>query len=222
MDLLLVRHGESAGNLEGRLQGTVDSPLTPLGRAQAARLGAWLKARGLRWNAAYASPLARARDTAQILAEKTGYPAPLLDEDLREIGAGGLEGLTREEIFRKHPRFIERGITDLGDFEEFGGESNAAVQLRVARVLARMQERHRVPADLVLLVAHGGIHFQIAKAAICVPVPRVCILHFGNCSATLLRFRDRRGTYMAEVSFHVPIELMGGEPSDGGSSGAFR
>jgi hypothetical protein len=71
-------------------------------------------------------------------------------------------------------------------------------------------------------VAHGGIHFQLAKAAVCVPVPRVCILHFGNCTASQLRFRDRRGTYMAEVGFHVPIELMGGDPSDGGSSGAFR
>jgi broad specificity phosphatase PhoE len=222
MDLLLVRHGESEGNLAGRLQGSVDSPLTPLGRSQAARVGDWLKARGLRWTAAYASPLARARDTAGIIAEKTGWPAPILDEDLREVGAGSLESLTREEIFRKYPRFAERAITDLGDFEEFGGESYAGVQERVQRVLSKMLQRHKADADLVLLVAHGGINFQIVKAAVCVPVPRVCILHWGNCTAALLRFRDRRGTYMAEVGFHVPIELMGGQPSDGGSSGAFR
>lgn len=222
MDLLLVRHGESAGNLEGRLQGNIDSPLTPLGRAQAARAGEWLRSRGLRWNHAYASPLARARDTAQIIAEKTGYPAPELDEDLREVGAGALESLTREEIFKKYPRFMGRSITDLGDFEEFGGETYAGVQARVTRMIDKLVTRHRSTADVVLVVAHGGLNFQIVKAAVCVPVPRVCILHWGNCTVSMLRFRDRRGTYMADVNFHVPIELMGGEPSDGGSSGAFR
>lgn len=221
MDLLLVRHGESAGNLEGRLQGSIDSPLTPLGCSQAARLGDWLKARGLRWNAAYCSPLIRARDTAGILAEKSGFSEAIVDDDLREVGAGNLESLTRDEIFKKYPRFMNRSITDLGDFEEFQGEGYEAVQTRVRRVLARIEERHRAAADLVLIVAHGGINFQMVKASVCVPVPRVCILHYGNCSATMLRFRDRRGTYMAEVHFHVPIELMGGE-SGAGSSGAFR
>jgi broad specificity phosphatase PhoE len=221
MDLLLVRHGESAGNLEGRLQGSIDSPLTPLGRSQAARLGDWLKARGLRWNAAYCSPLIRARDTAGIVAEKSGFSEAIADDDLREVGAGNLESLTRDEIFKKYPRFMNRSITDLGDFEEFQGEGYEAVQTRVRRVLARIEERHRAAADLVLIVAHGGINFQMVKASVCVPVPRVCILHYGNCSATMLRFRDRRGTYMAEVHFHVPIELMGGE-SGAGSSGAFR
>jgi broad specificity phosphatase PhoE len=75
-----------------------------------------------------------------------------------------------------------------------------------------MIQHHKADADLVLLVAHGGINFQIVKAAVCVPVPRVCILHWGNCTTTQLRFRDRRDAYMAEVTWHVPIELMGGSP----------
>src|ERR1700755_1893717 len=99
MDILLVRHGESTGNLAGRLQGHFDAPLTDLGRAQAARAGAWLKARGLRWSTAYASPLARARDTAAIIAETTGYPEAILDDDLKEVAVGRLEGMTREEIW---------------------------------------------------------------------------------------------------------------------------
>jgi broad specificity phosphatase PhoE len=221
MDILLVRHGESEGNVAGRIQGNVDSPLTDLGRAQAARLGKWLRARGLRWSAAYASPLVRARDTAAIIAEQTGYPAAVTDEDLREVGVGRLEGLTRDEIFKQFPRFVDRGITELGDFEEFGGDSYDGVQARAGRVLERLERQHRPGADVVLVVAHGGINFQIAKAAVCVPVPRVCILHWGNCTATLLRFRERRGTYMAEVTWHVPIDLMGGE-AGAGSTGAFR
>jgi len=221
MDILLVRHGESEGNLAGRLQGHIDSPLSALGRAQAHRVGSWLKERKLRWSAAYASPLSRARETAAIIAERTGYPEPTLDEDLREIGAGALEGLTRGEMIKKYPSFIDRQVTDLGDFAEFGGEGYDAVQSRVGRILEKLQARHRKGADVVLVVAHGGINFQLVKAAVCVPVPRVCILHWGNCTAGLLRFRDRRGSYMAEVAWHVPVELMGGE-AGADSTGAFR
>jgi 2,3-bisphosphoglycerate-dependent phosphoglycerate mutase len=228
MDILLVRHGESESNLIGRLQGHQDSPLTPLGRAQAARLGEWLRARGLRWSAAYASPLSRARETASILAEKSGYPQAELDDDLREIAAGDLEGLTRDEMLKKYPGFIERKVTDLGDFAEFGGEGYEDVQARVARVLHKIDARHRKTADVVLLVAHGGINFQLVKTAVCIPVPRVCILHWGNCTSTLLRFRDRRGTYMAEVAWHVPVDLLssfavGNEtPVGAESTGVFR
>ena len=91
-------------------------------------------------------------------------------------------------MIRKYPRFIERGVTDLGDFAEFGGEGYDEVQARVERVLAKLKARHKGPSDVVLVVAHGGINFQMVKAAICVPVPRVCILHWGNCTTTLLRF----------------------------------
>ena len=101
MDLLFVRHGESEGNALGQLQGRIDSPLTPLGRAQARRVGAWLKQHGPRWSAAYASPLARARETAEIIIGQTGYPEATLDDDLREVGAGDLEGLTRDDIWKR-------------------------------------------------------------------------------------------------------------------------
>jgi broad specificity phosphatase PhoE len=221
MHILLVRHGESEGNSLGQLQGHFDSPLTPLGRAQARRVGTWLKAQAPRWSAAYASPLARARETADIIAAQSGYPAPTHDDDLREVAAGSLEGLTREEIWKRHPRFVERTITDLGDFAEFGGEGYEDVQARVSRVLTRIQGRHRAGEDVVLVVAHGGIIFQLVKSVVCVPVPRVCILQWGNCTATLLRFRERRGTYMAEVTWHVPLELMGGGSGEE-STGIFR
>ena len=62
----------------------------------------------------------------------------------------------------------------------------------------------------MLLVGHGGINFQLLKLMICEPVPRVCIVRMGNCSATLVRLRQRRDRYIGEVAWHVPIELMGG------------
>lgn len=211
MDILLVRHGESEGNARGELQGHADAPLTPRGREQATLLGDWLRARDLRWQAAYASPLARARETARIIAERASFLEPVLDPDLREVSVGSLEGLNRETLGTRHPTFLERAITDLGDFGEYGGETYDDVQVRVQRFLARLSDAHRESADRVLVVAHGGINFQLVKAAICIPVPRVCILAWGNCTTTLLRFRYRRGAFIGEVAWHLPIELIGGE-----------
>lgn len=221
MDILLVRHGESEGNAAGRIQGQTDAPLTPRGREQAALLGDWLKARDLRWQAAYASPLARARDTAAILAERTAFPAAELDPDLREVGVGALEGLTRADLEERHATFLSRAITDLGDFTEYGGETYDGVQERVRRFVAKITERHRASGDRILVVAHGGVNFHLTKASVCLPVPRVCILTWGNCTNTLLRFRERRGTYMGEVAWHVPIEVIGGDASPG-TTRAFR
>jgi hypothetical protein len=57
--------------------------------------------------------------------------------------------------------------------------------------------------------------FQLVKAAVCRPVPTIAVLHFGNCTITQLEFRERRGAYLGEVTYHVPLELMGGNVSDG-------
>jgi len=184
-------------------------------------LGRWLALRGLRWAAAYASPLERARDTAAILAAQTGFPAATAEPDLVEVQAGRLEGLTREEIASRHPEFLERRITELGDFAAYGGESHDEVQGRAVRVLDALIARHRAGADRVLLVAHGGFNFHLVKAAICWPVPRLCLATFGNCTLALLRFRERRNEYLADLAWHLPLELTGGEPGEG-STGVFR
>jgi broad specificity phosphatase PhoE len=217
MEVIVVRHGESEGNVEKRLQGRIDSPLSERGRSQAKRLGEWMRRNAFAWQEAYASPLQRARETAEILAEVTGYPKPTLDPDLRELDAGSLEGLTLEEMIERHPDFMKREITDLGDFAEFGGESYDDAQARVRRLVSRLVEHHQAGAERLLVVAHGGFNFQLVKAVICVPIPRVTIIRWGNCTATLLKFRERRGIYMAEVQWHVPIELMGGAEGEGTS-----
>lgn len=215
MELLVVRHGESDGNADGRLQGSIDSPLSERGKEQARRLARWLNTQRIGWDVAYSSPLSRALETARLLSELTHNPLPTIDPDLREIDAGSLEGLNRNDMEERYPDFLKRAITNLGDFGEYGGEGYDHVQKRVQRLLSRLLERHREPPTRVLLAGHGGVNFQLVKAVISVPVPRVCILHWGNCTACLLRFRDRRGLYMGEVAWHVPLELMGGDEGEG-------
>ncbi|MEO8919454.1 MAG: histidine phosphatase family protein [Polyangiaceae bacterium] len=211
---MLLRHGESQGNAQGRMQGRRDYPLSPLGQDQAARAGAFLAGMGP-FAAVYASPLKRAFETATIVAGQGVRPEPVVDDDLHEIAAGSLEGMNEEEIRAAHPVFMERSLTETGDFSEYGGESYADVQARVKRVMARVEGRHREAGDRVLLVGHGGFHYQLAKSLMCEPVPRVCILKIGNCTVSLLKLRERRGLYMAELVFHVPVELLGGTSGEG-------
>ncbi|MBI3205857.1 MAG: histidine phosphatase family protein [Polyangiaceae bacterium] len=209
MELLIVRHGESEANAEGRLQGWLDYPLSERGRAQARQLAGWLRTTGTRWDFAFCSPLRRASETAEILSAETGLPPATVEPDLAEIRAGGLEGLTRDEMAEKHPEWMQRGVTELGDFSQFGGESYDQVQSRVSALIDRWVGGFRASAPRLLVVAHGGVNFQILKKLICEPVPRVCIVRMGNCSVTQVKLRERRGTFMGELVFHLPIEMMG-------------
>jgi broad specificity phosphatase PhoE len=104
--IYLIRHGQTEMNSVGRFQGRLDSPLTPLGEAQARRLGARLKTLsaelGGEW-AIEASPLGRTRRTAQLIAESLGLPVRRHDERLTEVDFGSWEGLTRDEIVALRP-----------------------------------------------------------------------------------------------------------------------
>src|SRR4051794_39930869 len=98
MELLIVRHGESVANAEGRMQGQRDYPLSEVGVQQASLLGRFLARAGYSFDAAYTSPLTRARATALELTNALGMPEAELSPELAELHAGCLQGLTRDEI----------------------------------------------------------------------------------------------------------------------------
>jgi broad specificity phosphatase PhoE len=151
--LLLVRHGETDWNADGRLQGHTDRPLSEYGRRQARQLAGELEAEEL--EAIYSSDLRRARETAEIVGERLGLPVEL-DSDLREKNWGNWEGLS----------LVER------DRVEFVGESTKAHQERTLRALRRIAERH--PGDSrVLVVTHGGSMRRVQVAAMGLALPLV-------------------------------------------------
>lgn len=218
MEVTLVRHGQSTANRDGILQGRLDTPLSELGRRQARQLGDWFAGRSMQWDAAYCSPLTRARDTARIITDRVGLAAALENDDLAEVHVGRMQGKTGPVLRAEHASFYARGLDGLGDYAEFDGEGYSAVQARVRRFLDLLFERHRAPAHRVLVVSHGGLMFQLTKMLVCQSVPRVMLLKFGNCSVTRLNLRERRGTYMGEIEWHLPLDLVGGEPSGGAAS----
>ncbi len=145
----LARHGETAANAEGRVQGSLDLPLNERGREQARALAEEAAALGLR--AIYTSQLDRARETAQIVGERVGLE-PLIDERFAESRRGAWEGRLLREIEAEEPEAWgawQRG----GDFRfPGGGESLPEHVARVAEALAGV-EAGALPA---LVVCHGG------------------------------------------------------------------
>lgn len=221
MELVFVRHGESEGNVERRLQGHADYRLSALGREQASHVALWLKLRNLVFHHVYTSPLLRASETAEIITAELGINPAVPDDDLREVNAGKLQGKNLSEIQAEYPSFLSRGLEGLGDFAEFGGESYGDVQARCGRLCEKFLVRHKENRERLLIVAHGGINFQFVKSLICSPVPRVAILRMGNCTATMVRMRERRAVLIGEVAWHIPVELMGSDEYER-SSGIFR
>jgi broad specificity phosphatase PhoE len=163
--LLLVRHGETDWNADGRLQGQTDRPLSDYGRRQARQLADELAGEEL--EAIYASDLSRARETAEIVGKRLGLPVQL-DPGLREKDWGSWEGLTA----------VER------DRVEFAGESTEAHQERILRALRRIAETH--PGDgRVLVVTHGGSMRRVQTATLGWALPVV-----ENCGRWLCAFDD--------------------------------
>ncbi len=153
MRLILVRHGESLGNVNQTLQGRED-PLTERGRRQAGAIAAHLAARG-DLGTIYASPLARAFETSQIIGRATGVE-PQPREGLAEIDVGSAAGLSFRDWTERNPDEVERFRREGAGYRFPGGESGRQVGARVAAELDRIVEAHRDDPRTVAIVSHGG------------------------------------------------------------------
>lgn len=151
----LVRHGQSVSNVEERVQGQEDVGLSPLGREQAAAVGAWAgRVAPLRGVAeVWTSPLERARDTAAAIAAAAGLPL-LIADDLCELHAGIFQGHLWADLEARFPEEVRRWRDGDVDYRIPGGESRADLAARGRAALESLSRRD-VPAMIV--VAHGGI-----------------------------------------------------------------
>jgi probable phosphoglycerate mutase len=147
--LFLVRHGATQATAEDRFSGADGADLSDEGRWQAARLGERLSRQGLA--AIYSSPLSRALDTARIIAAACGIEIRTRDE-LREIGHGHWEGLTREEVERRFTAEYDAWSADPFTYAPPGGESGVAVLARALPVVREIVANH--PEQRVLIVSH--------------------------------------------------------------------
>jgi len=172
--LVVVRHGETVWNKEGRHQGHQDSELTELGIWQAQAVAAALEKSG--GDILYSSDLGRALKTAEIISGRLGLPVKV-EPGLRERNMGVLEGLTREEFKEKYPREYLNIIK--GDVNYFlpGGESISRFYERTVSCVSDLAGRHA--GQRVLLVAHGGVLTNLFRRAVKMPLeqPRTFSLY---------------------------------------------
>jgi len=144
-----LRHGQTAWNVEGRFQGHTDIPLNDLGRAQAYDAAERLATCQIDLIAA--SPLLRARRTAEIVAERLGKPV-LFDDELKERPFGAFEGLIVNEVkarlgLQPHERLVKHLPADAEQWHETGARS--------VRVIGGWLDRH--PDRTLLFVSHSGL-----------------------------------------------------------------
>ncbi len=151
MQIVLLRHGATDWNLEGRCQGSSDLALNEFGLRQARQVAALLGQESV--DAFYSSDLKRARQTAAVVSEPHGLPVEI-EENIRELDHGTLEGLTFAEIQEKYPDFIQRWRTEPAQVQVPGGESLMDVAQRAWDALCRIVQRHGSQATVVA-VSHN-------------------------------------------------------------------
>lgn len=153
--IVLVRHGQTEYNREGRWQGSgSDVPLDEVGRAEAARVAAALAERFDGWiEAVYTSDLERARETARIVAARFGLET--VDEPgLRELSHGRWEGFTHAEVEERWPGEHAAYQADPYHVRRGGGDSYEDLAARLWPALERLADRHR--GQRIVAVSHGG------------------------------------------------------------------
>ncbi len=148
--LVLLRHAEPAEAARGRCYGRLDVELSDTGRRHAERLAAELAP--LRVDAVYASPRRRALDTALPIAARLGLE-PVVDERLRELDFGELEGRLFEEIERERPGLYRAWMETPTGVRFPGGESFDDLRRRAVAACEEIRRRHTA----ALVVTHGGV-----------------------------------------------------------------
>ncbi len=152
--LLLVRHAETEDNVQMRLSGWTDTDLSPRGESQIQLLADHFNRHHAQIDQLYASPLLRARRTAEAIGALTGH-APILLDDLREMYFGDLDGRPFEELREAYAHLLEADENSaLEDFMWPSGESRSGFTTRVLRATNAIARRHR--GRSVGVVTHGG------------------------------------------------------------------
>ena len=204
LKILLVRHGETSWNLEGRFQGRSDVPLNEKGKEQANALA--LALRGEALTAIYCSPLVRAKETA-CLIKAFHASVPLYEEEgLMEMDLGEFEGIEGPRWAAQYAEFRTAWKQNPASVRMPGGESLHEVQARAMSALERIAGAHP-PESTLVLCSHNFVILTILCHALKIPLDRFRELRQGTAALNVLYKQGER--YRAEVvndRSHLPRE----------------
>ncbi|NBE92961.1 bifunctional RNase H/acid phosphatase [Nonomuraea sp. KC401] len=182
--LLLLRHGETELSLERRFSGRGDAELTPHGLAQASAAADRLSRDPYRLDVIITSPLKRARQTAEVVAQRTGR-AVEVEEDLREADFGEWEGHTFTEVQRRWPAELAAWLAD-PEVAPPGGESFATAARRVQAAGERLIERYE--GKTVLAVSHVTPIKMLLRVALMAPLEALYRMHLDVACLSLIDY----------------------------------
>lgn len=205
-DLFLIRHGQTAWNAEGRMQGWNDNPLDDTGRAQVIQMGHYLRDHALRpWLgsgalvALWSSPIGRALESAHLLA--LPLPAPKLHDGLREFDMGSWSGQLASDL-RLLPAW-QAFLKDPGPSAFPNGEAFVDVcqrgQAAIHDILARET------ADAIVLVSHGGLIKTLIITLLGLPSALYHRFMIANASLTHIRFTPDHGFVFRCINQTAPL-----------------
>jgi probable phosphoglycerate mutase len=188
--IYLVRHGQTEFNRDGRMQGGADSPLTALGRTQAAACGRLLKTLiddPAAWTLV-SSPLGRALHTAEIIRDMAGLAPPQIDARIAEIRMGSWDGLKPEDIDLISPG-AAKGASRYHFF--FRSPDGETYDVFAARVADWLKEALADPRPRIV-VSHGvtgrvlrGLYARMdPDAALRLPSPQDAVFHLTDGAVT--------------------------------------
>ena len=197
--LLIVRHGETEWNAEGRIQGHTDIGLSENGAQQARSLGQRLADRQI--DVAYSSDLKRTSETARLAL---GDRNVVLNETprLREYHKGIFEGMTLTEIQTQfpdeYPKYLEKDLS----YAPEGGETTRDVSTRMASIIQEIKAKHL--DETVLVVSHGGALRAAMVSLLGMPLEGNWSFVFGNCGLTMVdTFADNAVLRLFNATSHI-------------------
>ena len=186
MQVLLVRHGATDWNLQGRCQGATDLDLNEVGVRQAKQIVASLTNEPI--HGIYSSNLKRAQQTAQFFSLRHQLPV-LIENDVRELDHGELEGLTFAQIKENYSQFIQKWRTEPAEIQVPGGERLVDVARRAWNGLNRIVQRHAAE-QAIIVVSHNFPILSIICRITGTHLNNYRTFHLDPCSVTRLSHNE--------------------------------
>jgi len=209
--LFTIRHGETEFARDRRFAGARDVPLTPRGRRQCEAAARALS--GAFVGAVYASPLARARDSAVVIAAPYKLDVRV-EPAFREMAFGDWEGLTRAEVAVRSPREAEAWAATPHLVQPPGGERLEDVAVRVAAGLAALTDEHA--GQTVVLVSHAIVTRLVVLAALGLGPDRLWSVDASPAGITEVEYVDG-WTTVHRMNTLIHLDAMEGDPLEGSS-----
>ena len=200
---VLVRHGETAWNVEGRIQGHLDIPLNEIGFAQASAVGRRLGAEA--FDAIYSSDLIRAYRTASPIVANPANEI-IRDQRLRERHLGVLQGLTGDEAVKSRLDAWKAFKSRDADLALAGGESLGEFSRRIVGFVEEILDRHA--GSRILIVTHGGVLDAVYRHSSGMPLAAIRDFPIYNASVNVISHSGGRWNIESwgDIS-HLPQEL---------------